>query len=193
MKDILVLRELEQIKAISNPYRVEILESFEVDEPQSAKQIAEKLGEPHAKVNYHIKTLLKVGILDLVDEKVKSGIIEKYYLPAAKALVIDKSFMKNTEEEIFQSLNAASISIFEKISEDFYKAVENPEEPKFINHYQEYSLTKEELRELMKKVEDFVRGELKGKKNKKPSNDSVPCTIATIGITKLKANASLKK
>lgn len=182
MKDILVLRELEQIKAISHPYRVEVFECFEGDQPQSAKQIAEKLGEPHAKVNYHIKSLLKVGILELVDERVKSGIIEKYYLPAAKALVIDKSFVQNLDDDMVQTMNQASISFFEKISEDYYRAAENPlEYRKFINHLNEYYLTHEEIKDIMQKVDDYLHNLIQDKKDKN-RKDVHPYNIAVLGI-----------
>lgn len=167
MNDILVLRDLEQIKAISHPYRVEVFESFDGEQPQSAKQVAEKLGEPHAKVNYHIKSLLKVGILQLVEEKVKSGIIEKYYLPTAKKLVIDKSFMQSLDEDTLQSLNQVSISLFEKISSDFYRALEGPQEQtKFINYLTDYYLTQDEVKELMAEIEELVKKKLEGKNDK---------------------------
>ena len=90
MKDLLVLRDLECIKAIANPKRIDILKSFE-KEPLSAKQLSQILEEPHAKINYHIKSLYKSGILELVEEKIKSGIVEKYYYPTAKNIIIEKN------------------------------------------------------------------------------------------------------
>lgn len=75
MKDLLVLRDLECVKAIAHPRRIDILNAFD-KEPLSAKQLSEMLDEPHAKINYHIKTLYNVGILELVEEKIKSGIVE---------------------------------------------------------------------------------------------------------------------
>ncbi len=49
MKDVLVVDDLAQLKAMSNSYRIQIIHAFE-DEPATAKQISEKLGEPHSKV-----------------------------------------------------------------------------------------------------------------------------------------------
>ncbi|MBZ1147084.1 helix-turn-helix domain-containing protein, partial [Clostridioides difficile] len=87
MKEVLVLRDLECIKAIAHPRRIDILKAFDKS-PLSAKQLSQLLEEPHAKINYHIKMLYKVGILELVEEKIKSGIVEKYYYPSAKNVVI---------------------------------------------------------------------------------------------------------
>ncbi len=188
MKDIFVLRELEQIKAISNPYRIEILECFEEEQPATAKQIADKMGEPHAKINYHIKTLQKVGILDLVDERVKSGIIEKYYLPSAKTFVIDKSIMNSGDKGVMESLNQASISIFENIAKDFYKAVENANEkehPKQMLHYNDYYLSIEETEELKHILAETVEGFIKNKKDKNREN-TYPYSIASLIIPRIK-------
>ena len=76
MKDILVLKDLEQIKAISQQYRLDILEAFD-NQAKTAKQIAEAMDEPHGRVNYHIKILEKVGIIELVEEVTKFGVVEK--------------------------------------------------------------------------------------------------------------------
>lgn len=172
MKEVLVLRDLEQIKAISHPYRIEILESFE-DASATAKQIADKMGEPHAKVNYHIKTLLKVGILELIEEKVKLGIVEKYYRPAARTFVIDKNILNSGEKNVLDSINQAKISVFENISKDFYRAVEIANEkdyPKKILHYNDYYLTLDEISELQDKLASVLDEFLKEKKDKNREN-----------------------
>ena len=157
MKDVLVLRELEGIKAISHPYRIDILESFNKD-PLSAKQLSEILKEPHAKINYHIKTLHKAGILDLVNEKIKSGIIEKYYLPTAKRIVIGKNILSFELEEEERNKNQEYISLFEKISYDFYNAIENNiVDEDNIKHFNSVNLTKKEAQEIMKALNDKIK------------------------------------
>ncbi|MEG0843207.1 MAG: helix-turn-helix domain-containing protein [Romboutsia sp.] len=147
MKKVLVLRELECIKAIAHPRRIDILKVFE-SLPLSAKQLSQMLDEPHAKINYHIKTLYKVGILELVEEKIKSGIVEKYYYPSAKNIVIGKKIIdfsldsKDENQEL-------SISKFENMSELFYKAAENEIlENESIIEYHDLFLTNDETKEL---------------------------------------------
>jgi len=165
-----------------------VLESFSHEEPRSAKQIAEKLGEPHAKVNYHIKNLLNVGILNLVEERVKSGIIEKYYLPAARVIVIDRNFLNNTDEDVIRSLNQVSVSIFEKISTDFYRAVENQvAKTKYIRHHNDSYLTDDEARELMKSVDAHITDYLENKKDEEREGVH-PYNIVALGIPIVKIN-----
>lgn len=144
MKEVLVLRDLECIKAIAHPRRIDILKTFDKS-PLSAKQLSQLLDEPHAKINYHIKTLYKVGILELVEEKIKSGIVEKYYYPSAKNIVVGQkilNFSLTDEEQL-------SISKFENMSELFYSAAEgNRLLDESIVEYQNISLMESELIEL---------------------------------------------
>lgn len=143
MKDVLVLRDLECIKAIAQPRRIDILKTFD-KLPLSAKQLSQILDEPHAKINYHIKTLHKVGILELVEEKIKSGIVEKYYYPSAKNIVIGKKVLNFSleNEEIY-------ISKFEDMSELFYKACEYERlANENIIEYNNIYFTQDEIKEL---------------------------------------------
>ena len=123
MKEVLVLRDLDCRKAIAHPRRVDILKTFN-KEPLSAKQLSEILDEPHAKINYHIKTLYNVGILQLVEEKIKSGIVEKYYYPTANNIVISRKII---DYSLGQELDEdyVSISEFEDTIESFYDAAES--------------------------------------------------------------------
>ena len=123
MKEVLVLRDLDCIKPIAHPRRVDILKTFN-KEPLSAKQLSEILDEPHAKINYHIKTLYNVGILQLVEEKIKSGIVEKYYYPTANNIVISRKII---DYSLGQELDEdyVSISDFEDTIESFYDAAES--------------------------------------------------------------------
>ncbi|RDY26063.1 ArsR family transcriptional regulator [Romboutsia weinsteinii] len=147
MKEVLVLRDLECIKAIAHPRRIDILKTFN-KEPLSAKQLSQLLDEPHAKINYHIKTLYKVGILELVEEKIKSGIVEKYYYPRAKNIVIGKTildFSLDTDEE----KKELCISKFSDLSEVFYRAAEEDIlESNNVIDYHNISLTHNEINEL---------------------------------------------
>ncbi len=194
MKDILVLRDIDQIKAVSHPYRVDILEAF-AEEPLSAKQLSELLSEPHAKINYHIKTLLNAGILELVEEKVKSGIIEKYYLPKAKMVIMDKSILNSAvyDENVARTLNQVSISLFEKISDDFYRAAENDEvKSKHVRHYNQYYLTEEECKDVMDSLEKKITEVLSGK-DKKDRENTRPYNITLMGVPDLRKEKKAKK
>ena len=164
MKEVLVLRDLECIKAIAHPRRIDILNSFE-SMPLSAKQLSQILDEPHAKINYHIKTLYKVGILDLVEEKVKSGIVEKYYYPKAKHIVIGRKILNFNNDIKDKDMGDIYISKFENMSNSFYEAIEDNIENEFIVNYDKVSLSKSEIKELTNSIEEKINEIILNRKN----------------------------
>lgn len=179
MKEILVLRDLECIKAIAHPKRIDILKAFN-NLPLSAKQLSQILDEPHAKINYHIKTLYKVGILELVEEKIKSGIVEKYYYPKAKSILIDKNVINISLEKDDEKLS----SKFDDILDLFYQAVEkNVLDEENLIKYNNISLSKNELIELNNtikyKIEDIIH-------NRNRDNEDIQYDIVMASIPVLK-------
>lgn len=179
MNEILVLRDLECIKAIAHPKRIDILKAFN-NLPLSAKQLSQILDEPHAKINYHIKTLYKVGILELVEEKIKSGIVEKYYYPKAKSILIDKNVINISLEKDDETIQ----SKYEDIVDLFYQAVEKNllDEENLINYNNIY-LSKNELIELNNtikyKIEDIIN-------NRNRDNEDIQYDIVMASIPVLK-------
>ncbi len=153
MKEVFILRDLECIKAVAHPKRIEILNTFN-ENPLSAKQLSEMLDEPHAKINYHIKTLYKVGVLELVEEKIKSGIVEKYYYPKAKNIIIDKNAINlclhNESDDIL-------IGNFEELINGFYNTIENDNQKDNIIMNDEILLSKEEVRQLNTTIQDKIK------------------------------------
>ncbi|MBQ6632196.1 MAG: helix-turn-helix transcriptional regulator [Romboutsia sp.] len=180
MKEVLILRDLECIKAIAHPRRIDVLRAFN-NEPLSAKQLSQMLDEPHAKINYHIKTLYKVGILELVEEKIKSGIVEKYYYPKAKNILIDKNVINIYLEE---KKGEKYISKVDDIIDLFYKAVKNQvlEEENIIN-YNDICLNNDEIIELNNaikyKIEEIIQ-----KRNKEDEGIKYDIVMVSIPISK---------
>lgn len=77
-----VLTTLEEIKAYSDPYRLQIFQTFlKLDRPATVKEVADARKEVPAKVYYHVKKLEKIGLLKQVATKEINGIVAKYYEP----------------------------------------------------------------------------------------------------------------
>ncbi len=178
MKEIIILKDLEQIKAISQQYRLNILEAFD-NQPKSAKQIAEILDEPHGRVNYHIKILEKVGIVELVQEVTKLGVVEKYYCPVAYKMIIDSNAV-TLDDEMADSISNVSVAFFEGISRDFYESVQYYHGPitRKISHFADYYLTETEAKELNDKVSDLLEAYLADKED--PRENTQRHTLATL-------------
>jgi DNA-binding transcriptional ArsR family regulator len=74
------------VKAMSHPLRVRILAML--DEGQaSPNQLAGRLGASLGTVAYHVRTLLQLGLIELVDETRVRGAVEHHYRSVARPTV----------------------------------------------------------------------------------------------------------
>jgi DNA-binding transcriptional ArsR family regulator len=83
----LLIDEPRQIKAFTDPLRVRVLVVL-AERAATNQQVADALAEPQAKVLYHIRFLLEVGLIRLIDTRVKGGNVEKYYRAVARSFSI---------------------------------------------------------------------------------------------------------
>ena len=73
----------QQLKAFTDPLRLRVLDALR-DRAATNQQLADAFGEPQAKVLYHLRFLLDAGLIQLVDQQVKGGNVEKYYRAVAR-------------------------------------------------------------------------------------------------------------
>jgi len=79
MDRILYLQTLEEIRTMTDPYRVKIQVIFAKNgEAMTVKEVADIMGEAHGKVYYHIKKMIKVGALEVERTEKINGITAKY-------------------------------------------------------------------------------------------------------------------
>jgi len=85
MREELVVESTDQMRALAHPLRLQILDLL-ANEPRTNKQVATALGEPPSRVHFHVRELLAAGLIDLVDQRPKGGVLEKYYRAAARQI-----------------------------------------------------------------------------------------------------------
>jgi DNA-binding transcriptional ArsR family regulator len=94
------ITDLETLKVISDPLRVQILERIglasDAGQPITVKQLAEELDRPPTKLYYHVNLLEKHELIRVAETQVVSGIIERHYQIRAKKLRADLDISKNT-------------------------------------------------------------------------------------------------
>lgn len=76
------LRDVETIKVFADPLRLKIIRLCQ--QPTTVKAIADTLVLPAAKLYYHVNLLHKHGLLQVVDQNLESGIVEKVYQVTAR-------------------------------------------------------------------------------------------------------------
>ncbi|HBE05567.1 MAG TPA: hypothetical protein DHD79_00465 [Firmicutes bacterium] len=83
-----IISEPEQFKALSDRKRLSIL-SILVEKQATVSQLAEEIGDIPANVHHHVKLLERAGLIQLVETREKSGILEKYYRAVAGRLTVE--------------------------------------------------------------------------------------------------------
>ena len=86
MLDVAVIEDPVTAEVSLDPVRTRLL--AELVEPGSATMLAAKVGLPRQKVNYHLKTLERHGLVDLVEERRKGNVTERVMRATAASYVI---------------------------------------------------------------------------------------------------------
>ncbi|MBB6635606.1 winged helix-turn-helix domain-containing protein [Cohnella thailandensis] len=88
--DVYRLETPEQALALLNPMRAEILQLLA--EPASAAELARQMSQTPQKLNYHLKSLEKVGLIRRSGTRQVKNLIEALYQAIARSYVIPDSF-----------------------------------------------------------------------------------------------------
>lgn len=167
-REIFEITSIDQVKAISNDVRLNIvIEMFRDNKPRTAKQIADEIGMPAPKAFYHVKELVKVGLLVLTETKVKAGIIEKYYLPVAKEFSIKMMGSSGEGKEVRRNYLAI---LFDQMKKDYLKTI--GQETTERNLYQlTVNLTLDEIDLLHEDIKEVFQRWNKFKQNDNQSSE----------------------
>jgi DNA-binding transcriptional ArsR family regulator len=158
-----ILSTIEQVKAISDPYKIRILMTFgDLNVPATVKQIADSLEQVPAKVYYHVKKMEKLGILELIYTKEINGIIAKYYSPTAENFEVKcdddiddgyKSVMLGETQRMVAELYKSSKNIF---LEQMNNIANNDKKTDRRLTMTDLYFTEEQEKEFCKYIEEFV-------------------------------------
>jgi DNA-binding transcriptional ArsR family regulator len=86
MADVVVIDQVEDAAALLDPLRSQILRSLAT--PGSATTVAASLGLPRQQVNYHLRTLEGRGLVDLVEERPRRGLVERVVKASGRGYVL---------------------------------------------------------------------------------------------------------
>ncbi len=88
MQETLALTSIDQLQALAHPLRQRVLRLLG-GEPRTNKQLASRLETSPGKLHFHVRELERAGLIVLVEERPKGGIIEKYYQATARNITLD--------------------------------------------------------------------------------------------------------
>ncbi len=83
---------------VAHPTRVKCL-SILAERRASPNEIANELKEDVGHISYHIKKLVSLGVVELIDEQKVRGAVEHFYRAVTLAYISDEEWAKLTVEE----------------------------------------------------------------------------------------------
>jgi DNA-binding transcriptional ArsR family regulator len=86
MFEVAVIEDASAAEVSLDPVRARLLAALA--EPGSATTLAARVGLPRQKVNYHLRTLERHGLVDLVEERRKGNVTERVMRATAASYVI---------------------------------------------------------------------------------------------------------
>lgn len=92
-----VVSDPESAAVLLEPVRQRLL--GELQQPASAAELSRRLGEPRQKINYHLRELERVGLIELVDERRRGNCVERTVRAVAGAYVISPDVLGSMKEQ----------------------------------------------------------------------------------------------
>ncbi|MGV2619644.1 UNVERIFIED_CONTAM: winged helix-turn-helix domain-containing protein [Halobacillus marinus] len=96
MEDIKILTTHDQLKAMADPFRSDLLLRL-MGKAQTGQQLSEIYQLSRARIHYHLKELEKNGLLEIARTEEKNGIVQKFYQTVARGFVPDAELLPNAE------------------------------------------------------------------------------------------------
>ena len=110
--DTLSINSIEQLKAIADPLRQQLLEQFAI-KPATTMQVAVTLGYQPTRLYHHVAKLENAGLIRLVETRPVRGTTEKYYSAVATRIRIDRRAFEDRSAEIAN--NIASLGVIDSL------------------------------------------------------------------------------
>ncbi len=104
--DVLVVRESEQLRALGDDLRSEIVVILR-EQAHSTTELAEKLGLPKGTVGHHVKVLEKAGLIRVVRTRQVRALTERLYGRTARLFLFKSS--DDADGEDVRNVAAASL------------------------------------------------------------------------------------
>ena len=89
--DLGIIDEPRAAAAVLDPIRARVLSALR--EPGSATTVAAALGETRQKVNYHLRSLEELGLVQLVEDRPRRGLTEHVVVASARAYVLSPDLL----------------------------------------------------------------------------------------------------
>jgi predicted ArsR family transcriptional regulator len=98
VRETLKIKSLEQIKLLSDPLKLQLIQAF-AEEGKTTKQVAAELGESVTKLYRHVDALFDAELIEIAGEKQKRGTIERTFRAVARRFEADPALFADKDDE----------------------------------------------------------------------------------------------
>ncbi|MEA2459049.1 MAG: hypothetical protein QOC95_2021 [Thermoleophilaceae bacterium] len=102
------------VKAFAHPLRVQILSTLE-ERVASPSDLAAELDAPLGNVSYHVRTLVDLGLVELVRRRTRRGAVEHYYQARGRAQVRSRQSV-TLDDEGWSELSQAVARLYDEVA-----------------------------------------------------------------------------
>lgn len=149
---------LEAFDALVAPQRLALAEYFR--HPGTAKEAAEHLGVPVTRLYYHINTMLKNGLLYVVEERQKGGMAERLFQVSAQSFRPSSRFLSQYGSaglvELIRLTFADAETALRRSVEAGLVGLEGDTRKRVALGYSSMRLTEPNLRKLVSKIDKLI-------------------------------------
>lgn len=163
MKKYFVIETPEQMKAVSDPLRIQLIIMLMKD-ALTGKQIGELLGHSASRIHYHLKELEAHGFVYVDRTEEKNGIIQKFYRASAFDFVVSDELLPHIEEDtmfgqeiIMNHLRNATSRVYKAPEDSFRMFADSQEKVPFLSIASEIKLPRPVIREWLNKYEGLLQ------------------------------------
>lgn len=162
MKRYLVLETLDQLKAVSDSLRMEII-TLLVREAYTGKQLSTLLSLSASKVHYHLKELENHGFVEVVRTEEKNGIVQKFYRAVAFDLKVSDDLLPSLREDtmllqeaMLNHLRSSITRIYNAPDESFMQFAEPANRPPMLAMNSEIKAPRHQIAEWLTKFQTLL-------------------------------------
>jgi putative molybdopterin biosynthesis protein len=128
MKSIQKLQSFEQLKLLADPRRRAIIEQL-MTGPASLTMLGKRLGEHPAWIRHHLKQLEAVGLVELTETRVQSGVVEKFYRACAGGYMVNELILPQQKHHpvvVFSGSHDLAIELLSELLADHLELLSLP-------------------------------------------------------------------
>lgn len=161
-----IIRDIETMRVISDPLRAQIFEVL-IRQPQTVRQVAERLGMTASKLYYHFNLLEKFGFIRVFETRQVANLIEKVYTVTSKTLDVDPNLFSFPAGEQNENLMSIVRGTIDTTREDLIRSLqarlyaldhgEKPHPRRVVINRQLAHLTQTQAEQFLRRIEELLK------------------------------------